>query len=365
MYKEAIEAPSYRGEACLCQVLDRKGQALAWAIYSPGGTLALRIISTEKKPPNSVFFTQRFQRAWQLRETFFDKSTNAYRIFNGEGDFLPGLVCDRYANVAVLQFDGKACFEFWDSNLVAEWLLENTPVTTVYFKPRFSDDLEPQWWGQKQETPSVEIVENAVKFSVDYQTGQKTGFFLDQRDNREYVASLAKGKSLLNLFSYTGGFSLYAGVGGATSVTSVDIAPEAIKKSEEQWALNELGADSHEGICQDVFEFVKGSTQKFDIVVVDPPSMTHSEKTKHRAMQSYKDLFTQAASLVKPGQHLVLSSCSSHISFNDFLEIIDEAMSASRKMAQIHRISGQGMDHPIPHFCRELRYLKFVHLRLQ
>lgn len=364
VYREALETSSYKGEACLCQLLDKKGQFLAWSIYSPEGPLAIRVISTEQKPPSKKFYDYKLKRALELRSQLIEVGTNCFRLLNGEGDGLPGFVCDIYNQVAVIQFDGKACFEFWDQDWIASWLLENTQVKSVYFKPRFSDKLAPNQWGQALQEELVEVSENGVKFLVNFMEGQKTGFFLDQRDNRQYLGTLAKGRSVLNLFSYTGGFSLYAGVEKASAVTSVDIAPAAIKMAEKNWQMNDLNPDNHEGVVADVFDFVKSSTQKYDIVMVDPPSMTHSEKTKASAKKSYTDLFIQAARLVNKGQHLVLSSCSSHISFDDFLEIIDESLSGARKTGQIIRVSGQGIDHPIPHYCRELRYLKFVHLRL-
>jgi 23S rRNA (cytosine1962-C5)-methyltransferase len=144
----------------------------------------------------------------------------------------------------------------------------------------------------------------------------------------------------------------------------VDLSSQALELANQSWQLNDLAKVQHETLAVDIFDFIQEGREPFDVVIVDPPSMSHSEKTKEQATQAYIDLFARSTGLVKSGGDLLLSSCSSHISFNDFLEIIDEALSQSRQTGQILRISGQGADHPIPHFCRELRYLKFVHVKL-
>ncbi|MEM7646301.1 MAG: class I SAM-dependent rRNA methyltransferase [Pseudomonadota bacterium] len=365
VYGEAIEKPKKVGEACLCQVLDKKGKPLAWAIYSPKSTLALRIISIEKKPPNAAYFAKQIEKTHAWKKSHFTEDTNCYRLINGEGDGLPGFVCDIYGSLAVMQFDGDDCREFWDQEFLAESLLGLPGIETVYLKPRGSDQFSGKLWGKEQDLQKVAVNENGVRFQVNVVDGQKTGFFLDQRDNRQYVKNMAKGKSLLNLFSYSGGFSVCAGAGGATQVTSVDIAPEAILMASENWKMNELNPSQHKGESADVFKWIENQSEKWDMVVVDPPSMTHSEKSKNQAIETYTDLFAKSINLVSPGGDLFLSSCSSHISFDDFQEIIVEACSRKRKRAKIIRISGQGPDHPFPHAAPELRYLKFTHLRIE
>ena len=364
IYREAIQASQQVNKACLCEVLDKKGKTLAWAIYSPQGPLALRIISVNKKPPNKKLYEDRLFKALQLRKTLLNDQNNCFRLINGEGDSLPGFVCDIYNHIAVIQFDGLQCFEFWDQDWLAQWLLENLDIKSVYFKPRKSDSIEPKSWGEGLQSQLVTVTENAKKFLVNYVDGQKTGFFLDQRDNRSYLGSFSEGQKVLNLFSYTGGFSIYAGAGGANQVTSVDLSGPALELADKAWLENGFAKEKHSSVCIDVFEFVNKTSEVWDIVMVDPPSMTHSEKNKSQAKKSYSDLFAQSAHLVAPGKHLVLSSCSSHISFQDFFEIIDEALSQVRRTGKILKVSGQGVDHPFPHYCHELRYLKFVHLVL-
>ncbi len=362
VYREAIEV--VRGETQLCELIDKKGKFVAWGFYDQKSPLAVRILSTKKKPPNQHFYEQRFRQAYSLRQNIMSSDTNGLRLFNGEGDRLPGLVCDLYDRVAVIQFDGQGSFDFWDQDFISNWILENTVAQTVYFKPRRSEDKKPIIWGEALADDLVLIKENGQSFLVNIVDGQKTGFFFDQRDNRQYIKSISRGLSVLNLFSYTGGFSIYAGSGGAKEVLSVDLSKEALELANKSWEQTFNKKQGHDVEACDVFDFVKRATRTWDIVIVDPPSMSHSEKNRKSAIQSYIDLFAKASHLVSPQGHLVLSSCSSHVSFSDFLEIITEALSQARLTGRILRVSGQGADHPFPHFCDELRYLKFVHLIL-
>lgn len=369
VYAEAIEPLKSKVDvAQFCQVLDNKGE-LGWAIYDPHSPLALRMLSTAQAAPNKNYFQALFRRAYTVRQSLRSSSTTAYRLFNGEGDLLPGLVCDVYDKIAVLQFDGQGPSEFWNKQMIADWILGNTHCTTVVEKLRrnASEKGLTLIAGEALAANILEkytIKENNVLFDVQLEKGQKTGFFLDQRDNRHFVLSRSQNKTVLNLFSYTGGFSVYSGCGGAQHVTSVDISKGAIDCANENWVLNGLNPTQHLGIANDVFDFLKNSNQKWDHVIVDPPSMTHSEEQKKSAQLKYIDVFSQAAQKVKPGGEFSVSSCSSHIDFDAFFEILSESLSISRRKGQILRVSGQGLDHPFPHSCHELRYLKFVHVLL-
>jgi 23S rRNA (cytosine1962-C5)-methyltransferase len=363
VYKEAIIAPGGVETAQLCQVVDNKGE-LAWAIFDPHGPLSLRVLSLEKSPPNQVFLEGRFKRALDLRKNVRSEMTDAFRLFNGEGDSLPGLVCDVYGSIAVLQFDGQGPGEFWDKSLVARWLLAHSGCTSVIEKSRRNAERTTEAVAGVEADAEVIIRENGVRFKVNLEKGQKTGFFLDQRDNRQYIRSVSSGKSVLNLFSYSGGFSVYAGLGGAKKVASLDVSKGAIALAEENWRLNGLDAGNHTGLCVDVFEYLSGDPEMWDHIIVDPPSMSHSENQRDVAKAKYVDLFAAAAKRVQEGGELSVSSCSSHVSFDDFFEIIEESLSLARRRGKILRVSGQGPDHPFPHACHELRYLKFVHLVL-
>lgn len=362
IYKEAIASPGNIEKAQLCLVSDQKGE-LAWAIYDPHGPLSLRVISTEKGSPNQKFLEGRFQRALALRAGFQNSNTNAYRLFNGEGDGLPGLVCDIYDKVAVVQFDGQGPSEYWNREWISGWLMGQGFVS-VLEKTRKSMEKASEILAGAPIEDDILIQENGARFKVNVLKGQKTGFFLDQRDNRSFVRGISRDQSVLNLFSYSGGFSIYAGLGQAKDVTSVDVSKGAIEMSEQNWALNDLNPSHHKGVAMDVFEYLSQADRTWDHVIVDPPSMSHSEENRELAKSKYVDVFKVAAQKVSSNGRLSLSSCSSHISFDDFFEIIEESLSQARRKGQTLRVSGQGADHPFPHVCYELRYLKFVHLAL-
>lgn len=364
VYRQALKAPTELDRPSLCKVHDNKDVFLGWGLYDPMSPLALRMLSLEKNPPDLSFYERNFQRAADLRKNLIHNGTNAFRLINGEGDYLPGVICDVYSKLAVLQFDGEGPFQFWDQDRLAEWVLKYTSCASVYFKPRHDSRQTPKAWGEDPAAEKVEISENQSRFFVDVINGQKTGFFLDQRENRDYVKSISRDKSVLNLFSYSGGFSVYAGRGGACKVTSVDIAQGALDLAQKNWSLNSLAAEKHQTVCADVFQWISNEKQQYDIVICDPPSLAKSEKVKESAMKKYIETFSAAARLVSDGGHLVLSSCSSHVSFEDFREIIAASLSKARKRAQVLRVSGQGPDHPYPHACPHLRYLKFVDLIL-
>ncbi len=367
VYKDAVVSPGTIDRAQLAQILDAKGEQLAWAIYDPHSPLCLRILTTQDAPPNAAFFEKRFERAASLRNGVKSDSTNAYRLFNGEGDLLPGLICDVYDKIAVMQFDGQGPLEFWDKNLITQWLLKNTDCTSVVEKTRRSPTRSTELIGGVEYENEVVIKENGVLFKVNVEKGQKTGFFLDQRENRNHIRRSSHGKSVLNLFSYTGGFSVYAGLGGARRVASLDVSKGAIISAEENWTLNGLDPKLHEGLCVDVFEYLndkKGEPEMWDHILVDPPSMSHSEDQNAIAKAKYIELFAAAAKRVNKGGELSLSSCSSHITHEDFFEITNECLSQVRRKGQILRVGGQGPDHPFPHACHEFRYLKFIHLIL-
>lgn len=364
IYRDNLALPKDLNKTTLCKVKDMKNEFLGWGIFSPQNPLAVRMLSFDKNPPNVTYYELLLQKAKQLRQSIVDDQTNTYRLINGEGDLLPGLICDIYGSVAVIQFDGQNMYEFWDQDWLASWLLKNTECKSVYFKPRHDSSLKSKSWGDPIEGPYVEAKENGCAFLVDIYEGQKTGFFLDQRENRNYVKKISPNKTVLNLFSYTGGFSVYAGMNGAKSVTSVDIAQGALDLSQKIWALNQIKAP-HKTLSVDVFDYLaENQSEKFDIVICDPPSLAKSESQKELAMNKYVDTFAAAAKLVNKGGHLILSSCSSHISFNDFEVIVNECLSKARKRGLTLRFSGQGPDHPYPQACPHLRYLKFIDLVL-
>lgn len=380
VYREAVDSSVFLGNSKpqLCRLEDNKG-FLAWAFFDPHSPLAIRILSTENESPDSRgrFLENQISRAFDLRKPWLDSNTTAFRLLNGEGDGLPGLVCDIYGQTAVLQFDGQGPSEFWDRQIISDKLqqilheslptgLSLTRVVHKVRRPRKDQAPIEVVTGEQVEKESgqLSILENQAKFQVDIIRGQKTGFFLDQRENRLFVRQISRGKSVLNLFSYTGGFSINAGLGGAKHVTSVDLSEDIIRECEEGFRRNGLSTSTHTGIAGDAFEFLKSNKECWDHVIVDPPSMSHSEERKIVAVEKYIDLFQQAIRKVRKQGEVSLSSCSSHISFEDFQTIVTESLSKARRRGTVMRITGQGPDHPYPNACPELRYLKFFHLSL-
>lgn len=358
VYAKALKTFAHKGTARLAVLEDKKGKFLALGILDPTSPLIFRVLSTERKTIDKIFFEDKFQRAWQRKQHLLTDENNSFRLLNGEGDETPGLICDVYGEWAVLQTDGKQLHEFWNLPHLAEWLVSKKIVKHVYYKARGSDSMKSQWL-----TPpgslSAEFLERGICWRADIERGQKTGFFLDQRINRQVIRQMARGQRVLNLFSYTGGFSVSAGKGGATHVTSVDLSSPAIAMCNEHWQLNGLENSKHTAIAANVFDFLQDQKAKYDIVVVDPPSFAPSEASVESATASYIKIFSESAKVVESGGLLALASCSSHITFEMFYEIVTESLSKARKKAQVLKILGQPEDHPFPLACPELRYLKF------
>ncbi len=361
IYQNALQAPLAGSQSSLAQLEDPKGEAFAWVVTDPQGGISARVLSLAKRAPDEDFYLDRVHLASQRRAHFDHSVTNCYRLINGEGDLLPGLVVDIYGTTAVVQFDGEDLSRYWLSFSLKDWIISACPfIENVLIKSRGGQKLQLL---HGTLIPKVEVLENGARFRVDIEQGQKTGFFLDQRDNRLYIRHLAKGLKVLNLFSYTGGFSINAGLGDAQEVTSVDVSEGSLKESQSNWSLNQLSV-THSTLSKDIYAYLPQMKNRYDLIIVDPPSMAPSEKAKPQAIKKYIEVFAEAAKKVEPKGHLVLSSCSSHISFDDFFMIITEALSEARRRGQMFRVSGQGEDHPFLHVSHEMRYLKFVHLAL-
>jgi 23S rRNA (cytosine1962-C5)-methyltransferase len=270
-----------------------------------------------------------------------------------------------YDSTAVIKLDGGGPQHFYDPQHIAQWLEQHAGCRRVVQRPRERGASGLAIRGQLPDD-AIEFLENGLRFSADVIHGQKTGFFLDQRDNRDLVRQLAAGRSVLNLFSFSGGFSIAAGVGGCSSATSVDLAPAAIAAADHHWQLNGLQARRHTGVVSDVFEFLEGAGAKrsWDIVICDPPSFAPSERTKRAAEEAYQRLAQLSAKAVAPGGLLALASCSSHIDAATFEEVNLAGLGRARRSGTLLANRSLPPDHPTPLAMRELRYLKFQLLRL-
>ena len=347
-----------------------KNEVIAHGFYSPSINLAFRVlvIGDKKFSDNEVVI--RMARAIKNKKHLLTLENKCFRVFNGEGDDLPGLVADYYSGVVVLKLDGTASEAFWVKEQIANYFMEQSviPVKCVYYKRKNNEEDKGQILaGECHNLEDLEFLENGVKFRTNIIDAAKTGFFLDQRENRNFIRTVSKDKTLLNLFGYTGGFSVYAGLGGATKVTTVDIAAKAIKASEVNWEINLLASEMHEAICVDAFDFVKEAVEQkkqWDIVIADPPSFAPNQKSVETAKEAYIKIFADSLKLVKDGGFFAASSCSGHISTEMFLDLVQEALSASKRRGKVLLVKGQPEDHPYPLALPEMRYLKFVYLQV-
>lgn len=367
LYSDAIDiVPAAGGSVAILS--DRRGdKRLASGIYDPQHAIPLRICRTQ--PPwtlDDQWLAQQLQSAIALRRAAFDDRTTGYRLVAGEGDGLPGLIVDIYDRTAVIKLDGGAPEVFYQPPAIAQWLCEQLPLDCVILRTRQRGRAGEALVGDVP-AAAVPFLENGLRFTADVVHGQKTGFFLDQRDNRALVERLAGNCRTLNLFSFNGGFSVAAGRGGATQVTSVDIAASAIAAAEEHWLMNDLPAAAHRGVVADCFEFLESAASErlsWDLVVCDPPSFAPNEKSKDNAIAAYGRLAQLSARVTRPQGLLGLASCSSHVDAGTFRELNAEAFGRGRRCATLLAECSQPVDHPTPLAMPELRYLKFQLFRL-
>ncbi len=349
-------------------LLDHKqNEIIASGLYDPDHPLPLRICRT--KPPfdlNDDWIAAQLTSACQLRQRLFDDATTGFRLVAGEGDQLPGLIVDIYDNTAVLKLDGGAPEAFYDAAGIARWLVDKGIATNVVHRFRGRGRAGEVLTGHIDE-PNIQFVENGLKFVADVLHGQKTGFFLDQRDNRHLLRQLSRGLSVLNLYSFNGGFSIAAGAGGARMVTSVDIAGPAIEASQQLWKANQLEEQLHKGVKADCLDFLGEAIRdkrRWDLVICDPPSFAPSEKAKPNALAAYRKLAQLSARATNSGGLLALASCSSHIDQTTFEEICLEGIGAAKRLPTLLSFRGLPPDHPTPAAMPELRYLKFLLYKL-
>lgn len=337
------------------------GKAKAYGLYDDSSPIAIRLFGCEEPLPG--FITERVHAALELRAMLFDKTTNAHRLISGEGDFLPGITVDRYERYAVVQTYAD-CLETILPEVVRALSKGSFPLKGIV---RRVDGVMEVLWGELP-PPELTILENGLKIIANLYDGQKTGLFLDHRDNRALLGRLANGKTVLNLFAYTGAFSLYAARGGASKISSVDIAPAAMVDAKRNFALNGFDPTEHDFLAADCFTLLEKYVKEgktFDLVILDPPSLARSKDNRYAAARAYKKLNLLALRCVNDGGMLASASCTSQISPEHFKEILLEAALDARRRLQILQENGHAPDHPVPVAFPEGRYLKFVLTRVQ
>lgn len=353
----------------IARLSDRRGRPLAMGYYDSEGPLSLRVCHTHpRRPLDDAWAEARLEAALALRSRWRDsEETTGYRLFNGEGDGLPGLVCDIYGDTAVMKLDGPVAEAFWDDAGVARWVADALGLARVYGRRRSRGGPEGSpLVGDVPQGP-VAFLENGLRFTADVVAGQKTGFFLDQRDNRDRVRAWSHGRRVLNVFGYTGGFSIAALAGGAEQVTTVDVAPAAVAAAAAHVTANGFSEARHDAVTADAFAFFEAAVEEgrtWDLVVVDPPSFAPNKKALEKAAGAYRKLVAVAAQVTAPGGLLAAASCSSHVSPDAFLGLCEEGIGGARRRATILARHDQPSDHPTPLAFPAFRYLKFVLMRV-
>ncbi len=363
IYRDAVErAPAGLPSGAWVRVQSANQQAVG--LWDDSGPIAVRLFS-QTAIPDAAFIRSRVQAAWERRAPLRDpdRQTTAWRWLYGESDGIPGVVVDLYGDVEA----GRqwAVIKTYSASLarVSHWVVEALQGVTKL--AGIIDRSGERWQVLAGVPPEDEIIiaENGLRFAVDVLHGQKTGFFLDQRDNRQTAGQWSAGKRVLNLFSYTGGFSVYAARAGASRVTSVDSAPAAIATAKHNFRLNDLDPDAHEFIVGDVFELLEkyhGEGKRFDLIIVDPPSFARSKSQLPQALKAYRRLNALAMRCLTPGGLLAASSCTAQVSPTAFQAMLADAAADARRRLILQHEAGQPLDHPVAAHFPEARYLKFV-----
>ena len=363
IFSGAIERTENDSDAAgVTDVLDNGGNWLARGLYNPRSQIRVRILTWQDEPIDQPFFTRRLSQAAALRERHLASSCNGYRLVNGEGDFLPGLVVDRYGEFFVVQFF-TAGMDYLKA-VIVDALAALFPARGIYERSeggvREEEGLAPAVGVLTGEEPPelIEIEEHRFQFLVNIRKGQKTGFFLDQRDNRLLLSSLARDKTILNCFAYSGAFAAYALRGGAKRVISVESSRPALELAKKNFSLNGLAESEGDLLKADAFSYLKRAKAEFDLVVLDPPSLALKRADVAAAAGSYKFLNLHALRLLRPGGLLFTFCCSQHLSLDLFQKIIfGAAVDAGRKVQLLKRV-GHSMDHPVSLHHPEGEYLK-------
>jgi len=354
------EGQVFPEEGSVVNLQDARGHFLAKGHFQ-NATIAIRILNFNDEPIDESFFTKRISDAVELRKKLglFNDSNSICRLIHGEGDFLPGLVIDFYNGAAIVQCHSVGMYNSLE--LIKDGLL-NTLGRDLIIYSKSADTLPRRMEIQDNflcgncSTPH-QAMENGIRYEIDWINGQKTGFFIDQRENRSRLESYAKGKKVLNTFCYSGGFSLSALKGGATLVHSLDSSRKAIELTKQNSELNEFKG-SHETITADAMEYLKDLKEDYDIIVLDPPAFAKHRDKRHQAIQGYKRLNAHAMRQIKPGGLIFTFSCSQVVDkylFNN--TIIAAAIESGRSVRIIEQLH-QPADHPVNAFHPEGEYLK-------
>jgi 23S rRNA (cytosine1962-C5)-methyltransferase len=368
IFSGAIETiEDYREPGDLCDIFSHDKTFLARGYINRQSQITCRVLAHAEVPIDADFFRKRIQQALKYRQETLPPKTDAYRLINAEGDFLPGLIVDVYGMGLVCQFSTAGAVR-WKTEVVS--ILDDLLQPTFIFErsdmaARTEEGLKPVKGPLSGELKSpVEIQEHGHRFQVKIPEGQKTGFFLDQRENRQLFGSLAEGKRVCDCFCYTGGFSVYAGGGGAKSIVAVDSSKEALELTWKNLAVNKLNSILSDLVCQDVFGYLRQLTDQFDLIALDPPPFARKKGDVLKASRGYKDVNMWALKNLARGGVLFTFSCSRAIDVKLFRQIVFAAAVDAKRQVQIIDRLGLPLDHPVSLYHPEGEYLKGLVLRV-
>jgi len=357
----------------IVSIYSNKDNYLATGHYNEGN-ISVRIFDFEDQNINDKFWEEKIDKALSLRKSsiIINELNNVYRLIHAEGDHMPGFICDVYNQVAVFQFHSIGMWKLKELfSKIIQKLLPN--IIVIYDKsektlPKIHIDqysIENSYLLKNAEITSTTVLEYGNEFIIDWEKGQKTGFFIDQRENRKFLGEMSKGKKVLNTFCYSGGFSIYALNSGAKEVHSLDSSQKAIDLVDENIELIKNKNINHLSIVEDAMDFIKHLDNKYDIIVLDPPAFAKHIKVKHKALQGYKRLNIKAIEQIKPNGILFTFSCSQVIDNNLFRHmVLSSAIIAGRNVSILKQLH-QPADHPINIFHPESEYLKGLILKVE
>ena len=369
VYESSVREQNRPGEAGeLAVIYDRRDRFLAIGLYDPFSPLRVRVLHTGMPVTlDEAWWAHRLDTALHRRSALFGPETDGYRLLNGESDGFPGAVLDRYGAVLVLKIYTAAWFPHLPTLLGL--LAERFPDFGVVLRLSRNIVSHAEKVGLRDGqvllggVPAGPVVfhESGLAFEADVLRGQKTGFFLDQRENRRRVEGFSQGRRVLNAFSFSGGFSLYAARGGAREVVSLDISPHALAGAERNFALNPALHSRHETVQADVFEWLARTDRTFDLIILDPPSLARREAEREGAIRAYGKLSADGIKKLAPGGILVSASCSAHVSADEFFAAVRQAARRSGRHFKELRTSRHAPDHHAS--FPEAEYLKAIYLQ--
>lgn len=349
-------------------IIAADGSELGVGYLNTRCSIAVRMLTRKREEIDPAFIYRRVETALSLRRAVLPPDTTGYRLLNGEGDFLPGVIADVYDRFIVCQYLTAGADRL--KSLVTDALVTLLSPQGIYEKSEGTVRQEEGLanaagllWGAEP-PPLLTIQESGCRFLVNIRGGQKTGFFLDQRDNRALAGALAPGKRVLNGFAYTGSFGIFAAKNGASAVVSVDSSAAALQLAQQNWQLNALDTSQTEFVHADMFSYLRTVKERFDLIVLDPPPFIRRRQDVRAGASGYKELNRQAFGLLSPGGYLYTFSCSQHLSTAEFFQTVLFAAADARREVQTLKHLAQAADHPVNLAHPEGAYLKGIWLRV-